>query len=187
MMEFNCLVVSCTDGYTSSYHPFAGNDTVILTGDTVQFNATGGSSYTWTPSTYLSNAAISNPVGTYPDAGTFTYILHGVSDSGCAGNDTVKVTVLPHAEFVVPNAFTPNGDNVNDLLVPIPLKHAKLKDFRVFARSGKLVYNCKSANEGWDGKCDGKALDMGTYAWEVLYDDEKGITRRQSGNVTLIR
>ncbi len=68
----------------------AGVDTTICSGTSVMLNATGGVSYTWLPTTGLSNASVSNPVAT--PAATATYTV-SVSDGTCSSTDMVTVTV----------------------------------------------------------------------------------------------
>lgn len=74
----------------------AGPDAIICFGNTFRLNGSGGSLYQWSPSTYLSNPAIQNPLVSIPVAGTYKYIL-SVSTNGCTSlkADTVSVTMLP--------------------------------------------------------------------------------------------
>jgi gliding motility-associated-like protein len=69
----------------------AGNDTTICLGSSVQLNATGGTIYSWTPTTGLSNPNIANPIAT--PLTTTTYQVTVTDALGCSGTDTVKVTV----------------------------------------------------------------------------------------------
>ena len=94
------------------FKPFAGNDTTIVKGESLFFNATGGSVYLWKPPTFLSNPSISNPVGFYPDTTRIIYTVFMESASGCKGSDDIEVRVVGQAAFFVPTAFTPNGDGL---------------------------------------------------------------------------
>lgn len=182
--EFEVTVVSIANG---PYKPDAGGNITLVVGNSYQFNAGGATMYNWSPATYLSDPNIPNPVGTFTDVGRFTYTLHGVSDSGCTGNDVIIVTVLSHSSYAVPNAFTPNGDGINDILSPIPIGQSTLISFKVFNRDGNLVYSGGPNDEGWDGRYRGKKQDMNTFYWEVKYNDESGQSHLAKGNVTLIR
>jgi len=175
------------DFAADSYRPYAGVDTAIMVGDSIQFNASGAVTYSWTPGTYLTDSGIHNPIGHFPVAGDFTYILHGVSASGCHGNDTIHVTVLAHSEYRVANAFTPNDDGINDRLTPVPLENSLLVSFKVFNPDGKLLYTGTTQGDGWDGTSKGKKLPKGVYLWQLFYQDNMGQTHEMSGNVTLIR
>jgi len=84
-----------------------GNDISACKTKPVQLNAGGGTSYTWSPGTSLSDSTISNPVAT-PTV-TTTYIVTGVSDAGCKNKDTIQLTVLPIP--AVPT-ITQNGDTL---------------------------------------------------------------------------
>lgn len=185
IIEFNCLAVSCSEGIYAGLHPHAGNDTIIFTGDSIHFNATGGTSFEWSPATHLNSTTISDPIGIFTNPGIITYVVTAVNDSGCTGRDTIQVNVIDHPCFVVPTGFSPNGDRINDWLFPFPLKDAVLKSFRIYNRYGNLVFST-SSGDAWDGKFHDKEQPMGVYAWQIEYDDG-GTLRVQSGNVTLLR
>jgi gliding motility-associated-like protein len=75
--------------------PNAGTDAIVCFGTTFRLNGSGGTSYQWSPSNYLSNPGLSNPVTKLPSAGTYKYIL-SVSTNGCPSliKDTVSITML---------------------------------------------------------------------------------------------
>jgi len=170
-----------------SFKPFAGNDTIIVKGAAMQFDATGGTQYAWSPSDNLSNPSISDPVGDFPDTGTFDYVVEVASSFGCTGSDTIEVRVVNQAEFFVPDAFTPNGDGKNDVFKPIAVGYKSINYFCVFNRYGQRVYTGNSFDEGWDGTFNGERADMGVYFWEISFVDRYGKQGFLKGDVTLIR
>ena len=182
-----CIDTALQQVIIQSFRPFAGDDTVIVKGSNILFNATGGIMYTWTPATWLNATNVYDPLGTYPDTGLFTYYVHVVSDYGCGGNDTINVHVVSNAEFLMPNAFSPNGDGKDDYFKPIAVGYSALKYFRVFNRWGELVYNSTSFETGWDGTYKNVKADIGTYFWELRYIDRFGNEGTMKGDVTLIR
>jgi len=182
--EYQFVTINCTE---NAYTALAWTDTSIMAGDSLQFNAYDGTAYTWTPATYLSDPNIANPVGYFPVPGVFTYMMHADNNLGCNGDATVKVYVLDHAEFNVPNAFTPNGDNKNDVLTPIPMKNCTLKEFKIFNRKGNLVFSTNTQGDGWDGTYHGKPQDTDTFYWELLYLDNNSVSRKMKGSTILIR
>ncbi len=182
--EFELVVTNCNE---NTFILYAGPDTTVLAGNTVQFFASPAATYSWSPSTNLSNPNIANPVGTYNEPGYYYYTLYEVSDSGCTGERAVEVQVLDYSNFTVPNAFSPNGDNVNDVFNPVPVLGSTLISLRVFDRKGILVYNGGELSRGWDGTYKGVKQDVGTYFWELLYYDNKHATRHMKGDVVLIR
>jgi len=164
--DFEVVVAECDNNV---FGAVAGPDTTILVGNSVQFYASPAATYTWTPSAYLNNTDVANPVGTFVDPGYFYYTLHEVTDSGCVGEKTVQVQVLDYSNFTVPNAFTPNGDNLNDVFTPVPVLGSTLISLKVFDRKGIMVYNGGYNDPGWDGTYKNVKQDVGTYFWELLY------------------
>ncbi len=172
---------------TKAYRPYAGNSRIIMEGDSVHFHASGADSYQWTPADYLDNPGSPDAIGTFPAAGEYLYTLHGETNSGCAGDDDVKVVVLAHSDFIVPNAFTPNEDYKNDVLIPIARNNSTLKSLKIYNRYGNEIFAQTSSNARWDGKRNGKLQPMGVYVWLIEYTDNNGVPRTSSGNVTLLR
>jgi gliding motility-associated-like protein len=189
---FAANVKGCTDTAAKTvdilrFKPFAGNDTIIVKGESIAFNAIGGDIYTWTPSTYLNNPNIPNPVGYYPDTTRLNYIVHIATESGCEGDDTINVWVVAQSAIYVPSGFTPNGDGRNDILRPIGIGYRNLNYFRVFNRWGQQVYYGTKFNEGWDGSYQGSKSDIGTYYWVLSVVDRFGKEQVLKGDATLIR
>ena len=183
----DCVDTAVRHVIIETFKPFAGDDTIIVKGESILFNATGGINYTWTPSTNLNDTTIFDPLGFYSDTGQYVYYVHVISDYGCSGDDTIKVTVIGQAEFIVPNAFTPNGDGRNDYFRPLAVGYRSLNYFRVFNRWGERVYSTNSLEVGWDGTYNNKQADIGTYYWVISYIDRFGKDGIMKGDVTLIR
>jgi gliding motility-associated-like protein len=174
------------------FMPFAGNDTIIVQNERIQFRARGGQDYTWTPGLYLSNATISNPIGHFTDLGTFGYNVHIRSARGCEGDDSIKIRVVAQPSIFVPSAFSPNGDGRNDLLRPIAIGFARINFFRVYNRWGEQVFSSVAfgegvAGEGWDGTVRGTPADMGTYFWVLSLTNRFGEEEMRKGDATLLR
>ena len=168
---------------------YAGRDTAVVAGQGLQFTATGGESYAWSPSTGLNNVSIANPVGTYD--GSFDSIRYQVEvrdAAGCAEMATVMVKIFKTAPKVfVPTAFTPNGDGRNDVVRPIAVGLTNLEYFRIFNRWGQLVFETTVNGKGWNGKLKGTDQGSGSYVWIVKGKDFTGKTVFEKGMVTLIR
>jgi gliding motility-associated-like protein len=110
------------------------------------------------------------------------YTLTVTSADGCTDSSQVKVTVLKPP--VVPNAFSPNGDGINDTWVIRYLNAYPSADIQVFNRYGQPVYHAAGYSTPWDGTYNGQPLPVGTYYWII----RPGNGRRQiSGSVTIIR
>ncbi len=166
---------------------FAGNDTAVVVGQPLQLNASGGTGFRWTPSTYLNNPNVRNPIanGLTED---FQYTVRVTTPEGCFASDTIKIRVFKTApDIFVPTAFTPNNDKRNDLLIPIPVGITTFDYFRVYNRYGQLVFSTKDTGKGWDGKIGGKDQGTSTYVWYVQGTDFTGKVIFKKGTSTLIR
>jgi gliding motility-associated-like protein len=93
--------------------------------------------------------------------------------------------------FAVPNAFSPNGDGVNDefgVVTPHPLPFFELY---IYSRWGKLIFSSTNQDDKWDGTINGKPAPTGSYVWMVNYkflsDGEGSELLKDQGTVTLIK
>jgi gliding motility-associated-like protein len=169
---------------------FAGNDTSIALGQQVKLQAvdvnnSGFASYLWSPPGGLSNPAIPNPF-TKPNR-DITYTLKATTAAGCDAIASIKIKVFAIAEIYVPTAFTPNGDGINDYLIPIPVGIVQFKYFSVFNRYGQMVFTTTNLAKGWDGTLSGSKQNVGTYVWIVEGVDFNGTVIKKQGYAVLIR
>lgn len=161
-------------------------DTNIVVNQPLQLNGTGAETFTWSPSTGLNNPDIANPIALLSESQE--YVLRVTSAAGCSGTDTIKVIVYKiNPGLYVPNAFTPNGDGINDIFRPIPIGMKSLKYFKVYNRSGQLIFSTSIQNMGWDGTFKGKPQDTDVFVWIVDGLDYQDKEIFQKGSVTLIR
>lgn len=163
----------------------AGNDTNAILGRPHQLLGSGGTNYVWSPAGPLNNPFIAKPLATlYND----TYFTVLVTDSiGCTASDGVFIKVYEGPMYYVPNAFTPNGDGLNDVFRPIPVGIKSTTSFRVFNRFGELMFQTNKWLEGWDGMYKGKKALGGTYTWMIKGIDKNGKVVEMSGTVILIQ
>ena len=161
-------------------------DTSVVVGQPLQLNASGGPIYLWSPSLWLDNPNIKDPIALPLD--NIQYIVK-VSDSiGCFARDTINVKVYKiQADLLVPTGFSPNRDNLNELFRPILIGMRSLDLFRVYNRWGQMLYSGTDANAGWDGTFGGKGQEAGTYVWYAEGTDYKGTKIKKKGYVVLIR
>ncbi|MFB6455133.1 PKD domain-containing protein [Chitinophaga sp. Hz27] len=164
---------------------FAGNDTIIMLGHPFQLHATGGVRYTWAPPTGLNNIRISDPTTT--NNKDIRYIVTAYTQEGCSGTDDILVRFIAGPDIYIPNAFSPNGDGLNDIFRPLPVGIVKMNYFRVYDRWGKLMYSSTEYMKGWDGTVNGNPAGIGTYVWIVEGVDINQNTISQKGTVTLVR
>lgn len=165
--------------------PFAGNDTIAVQGLPHQLNATGGFSYQWSPTNVLNNPSIPNPRATLQNDTRF--VVRVADQVGCFAFDTVFVKVFVGPTYYLPNAFSPNGDGLNDIFRPLPVGIDRTEYFRIFNRYGQLIFETNRYREGWDGTFKGVKQNPGAYVWVIKGIDRNGRSVTQQGTVVLVR
>jgi gliding motility-associated-like protein len=169
---------------------FAGNDTAVVVNEPLQLNATGATFYQWSIETSnLSNSNIANPIALFTNpAEKITYYLRATTPEGCFGLDTINIRVFKTVPTIfVPTAFTPDGNRLNDMFIPIAVGITKLDYFRVFNRWGNEVFATTTLQKGWDGTYKGIQQAPDTYVWMVSGTDFTGKKVVLKGTVNLIR
>ena len=167
---------------------FAGNDTLAGLNAPHKLMGSGGVQYLWSPLT--SGVSIDDPTLQYPTVklvNDANFMLRVTDIAGCIGYDTVYVQVYQGPEYYIPNAFTPNGDGLNDIFRPIPVQMTRQEYFRVFNRFGELVFETNQYLKGWDGTFKGKPQSTGVYIWILKGEDAKGRKVELKGTVTIVR
>jgi gliding motility-associated-like protein len=169
-------------------YPDAGKDTFAVPGQSLQLQASGGANYAWTPTSFLNNPSISNPVAIFDNSVDSIVYSVRVSNGACYADAEVKVRIFKTGpDIIVPSGFTPNGDGKNDVIRPILLGINKLIYFSVYNRWGQLMFSTMEQNKGWDGNFGGYAQPSGTYVYQALGTDYTGKTILRKGTVVLIR
>ncbi|MBI5916058.1 MAG: choice-of-anchor L domain-containing protein [Bacteroidetes bacterium] len=106
-------------------------------------------------------------------------------EAGCMAMALFSV-VVKNSQFEMPNAFSPNNDDLNDRFAPVKSPNNEILDFRIWDRWGQLVYDNEQGNDGWDGKFKEKDMPSDVYVFRIRYT-EGGIEKVEKGDVTLLR
>jgi len=165
------------------------SNTSICLGDSVQLVAGGGTNYSWSPSTGLSNTTIANPMAN-PTTTTNYTVTVSVSCSSDTASMLITVQECDSSSiFFIPNSFSPNGDGVNDILF---VRGSEIKSIKlsIYNRWGEKVFGTYNINTGWDGNYRGKPLNSGVFSWyaEMEFEDANNPGQiYRKGNVTLVR
>ncbi|NUO00394.1 MAG: gliding motility-associated C-terminal domain-containing protein [Saprospiraceae bacterium] len=162
----------------------------IPAGTEVQLEATqdDGYLYYWEPSATLNANDIFNPTATPLETTTYTLTIRDAS--GCINQRSVTIVVFnPECRepfIFVPNAFTPDGDGLNEVLY---VRGAAIDEvfFAIYNRWGEKVFESNSKSVGWDGTFKGKMLTPDVYGYYLEVRCFNGETYFKKGNVTLIR
>ena len=102
-------------------------------------------------------------------------------------SDEIFVGICPPA-IDFPNAFTPNGDGLNDTFGPV-LTNMFIQSIQIYNRWGELVFEGRTPEIQWDGSCLSKPAPAGIYAYTIMYSpyDANGKLFSQKGYVMLVR
>lgn len=127
-----------------------------------------------------------NPIHQYENEGTYTVMLIAYNVNGC--NDTTYQTVLVNPEFTfyIPNAFTPDGDGINDTFFGQGTHIAEF-NIMIFDRWGELLFTSDNLNSAWDGFYRGTESKPDVYVYVVKLRDDMGAYHSYEGHVTLVK
>ena len=166
---------------------FHGTDTLEMYQGDVLDAGSGLASYRWNTGDTTNSVVVDNEG---------VYSLEMTSQAGCTGSDSVYVKLKedekppePNTGIFVPNAFSPNGDGVNDVFV-MKYDGFSIFDFRIsiFDRWGEEIFQSDDISRGWDGKKNGNDCPGGVYVYKIVFSVD-GIAGSQErvGTVMLVR
>ncbi len=160
-------------------------DVYAFIGDVIQLSATSTTtgSYVWSPSEFLSCTVCVNPVAN-PDK-NFEYVVTYTDQNGCRASDSVQI--FYDAIIYVPNTFTPQGNNFNEVFKAVG-GNVRTFEMNIYDRWGELIFTMNSMDESWDGTYKGFACQDGTYVWKIVYTDfNSNKEKKMSGHINLLR
>jgi gliding motility-associated-like protein len=167
----------------------AGRDTSVFIAQPLQLHASGGgSTYTWSPKTGLSDANIPDPIVILD--GSLDYIKYFVTTTanGCEAQDDVVIKIVKSKpDIYVPTAFSPNRDGRNDYLRAIPVGIRTFLNFDIYNRSGKLIFHTTDPLKAWDGRIQGQDQSNGVYVYIARGIDYLGNLIEKNGTVVILR
>jgi len=152
-------------------------------------NSTGGTHYTWNfgdSTTLATNEEDTTVKHLYNTTGSFNACLMAYNNDGCADTacSIIQTIIIPLVD--VPNAFTPNGDGVNDEVHVRGYGIASM-NWKIYNRWGTMVFQSTSLENGWNGYYNGtlQPQEVYTYVLEITFED--GTKYHKKGDITLLR
>lgn len=137
------------------------------------------SQYNWSTGSRQSNIVIDKPG---------QYILTVKDINNCTGQDTITVIQKSCMSGVmIPTAFTPNGDQLNDIFRARVFGVVEAFNLLVYDRWGNLIFSTTDPDKGWNGTIKGLPAGTGVFAWQCSYKLQGEKQGFQKGTVTLIR
>ncbi|KAF0204001.1 MAG: PKD domain-containing [Bacteroidetes bacterium] len=151
-------------------------DTILFENQYLLAGPAGYASYLWSTGNTLPEITV-NSEGLY----TLQLTTHNL----CAGADSTYLKMLEaESPFLVPNAFTPNNDGLNDTFRPVvDYERVRMFSMVIYNRWGQLIFETTNPAEGWNGK-DSPA---GVYSWVISYSDRMGKVVKMRGGVTVVK
>lgn len=169
---------------------FASNKTVIdIDNPEVLFvdNTSGSNKWFWDFGDG-STSDLRNPTHNYDKDGSYNVKLVVFNSFNCVDSITkpayIMVQTLPF--LIIPNAFSPNGDNLNDKFLPSSSRILKY-ELKVFNEWGQELYTGNNSNDGWDGNFEGIKQQVGIYFYVINAKDDSNKTYSEKGIINLIR
>ncbi len=155
--------------------------------------STGAVSYLWDFGDGSANSTLFEPHHVYPseEGGAYTVTLTATSEFGCTDVASLIIEIEQTYSIYVPNAFTPDGSNLNEVFTPVMYGFDEQEYVMyIFNRWGELVFETHNMSVGWDGSYAGRydRAQDGTYIWKIQAKVLKSSKRMEFvGHVNLIK
>jgi len=156
----------------------------IFSGQSVTLHTNGNGNILWNTHSSLSCLNCPDPVAS--PLVTTVYTATNYLAGNCQVSDQFTVVVLKDAVVMMPGAFTPNGDGLNETYGPV----GKVPDgyrLQLYNRNGELVFKSSSINDRWNGLYKGKLQPTSVFIYIIDYMDLQNRPHQQKGTFTLIR
>ncbi|MEZ4758603.1 MAG: gliding motility-associated C-terminal domain-containing protein [Flavobacteriales bacterium] len=160
----------------------AGPDQEIGEGEVTQLEASGGTSYDWSPTSGLSGNTVPDPFASPTETTSYTVTTE---INGCTYTDQVLVEVV--RRIAPPNTFTPNGDGINDTWTITGLDQYPGAEVIIYDRWGQRVFRSTGYGEPWDGTNNGVRLPTATYYYHIRLNQVEGNSPPYTGSISIVR
>lgn len=142
----------------------------------------------WSPADILDDPTSDTPVATPLDNTTFIVTI--TDELGCTEERSIDITVVQptcdERDVFIPNTFTPNGDNLNDIFRAESV-FLQSMELVIYNRWGQEVFATTNLNDGWDGTFEGSSLEPDVYGYYFNGVCVNGFSVQMQGNVTLVK
>lgn len=182
-------VDTITDNYIVKSDPVVelGADTTVLSCSAIELDAGNpGSIYLWSTGETTQSILLE-------EISEKINIWVQVNSNGCLAADTISIDVDDvQQELYFPNAFTPDGDGVNDVFAPIGnLEFVMAYQLIIYNRWGQQIFETKDPYNGWNGSLNSRPAPHGTYIYKVAYKIDNscivGNDFAKQGTISLIK
>ena len=134
--------------------------------------STGYDSLSWNFGDGVVSSEDTSDYYTYSEVGNYIIQLNLVNEFGCENVFHREINPLASIPFYTPNAFTPDGDELNETFIP-QLGCTDDFEFWVMNRWGEVIFYSNDINVGWDGTYNKQRCPLGVYSWKARYNGAK--------------
>ncbi len=154
-------------------------------------NSSNAYTYFWNFGDGTNNDSIFSPEHTFPEnAGTYLVSLEVSNELGCLDSTSQSIVIEHDPVVFIPNAFTPDEDDLNNEFTTVFPENMKLASFEmyIYDRWGELVFYSQDPKQGWDASLAGFDAPDGVYSYLVKYKELGYVNKFQvTGSVVVIR
>jgi gliding motility-associated-like protein len=168
---------------------------IIQTTTLIQNTSQNATSVVWDFGHDAQSSTVFSPIHTFPErAGNYMVTLVIQNANGCIDSTFEVIQIEQDPIFYVPNAFTPNGSELNNIFLPVFSPSLSLSSYQlqIFNRWGQTVFESRDPSKGWDGSVDtneGASIAQdGMYTYKITFI-ESGFEKvfEVTGSVVLLR
>lgn len=155
------------------------SSTYVAEGDELSLTASGGEQFLWGEGSFGSIIRLR-------PAESAEYCVTASNSNGCNSSACLKVDVVKESSLYVPNTFTPNGDQLNDVFL-VPTTNMSEYNIKIFDRWGALLFESNDVTTCWDGTYRGKAVAEDVYVYAITGKGIDKVEYEKRGHVTVLR
>lgn len=162
----------------------AGRDTTYNIDEQIFITAKGTGNITWVVGDYiLCKDCPQTQIQPKRDA---CYTAESINEFGCKASDQVCIAITTNYGIFIPNSFTPNGDELNDVFKIYGNSLLSIK-MEIYDRWGKLLFTSNDVEQSWDGTFKNVPCELGVYNYKITYKGVDGKVNEKTGSITLVR
>ena len=166
---------------------FAGNDTTVNIDEPITLSGTGSAVYGWISmnNTIPLSCNYCAVITENPQQNT-CYVLDAINSFNCRNSDTVCVTITQDWSIYIPNAFSPNNNDINDVFIPVGYGISEI-ELLIFDRWGELIFMSDDHIKGWNGTYKNILCKSDVYVYQVNIKTMSHHQEQRVGSVTLLK
>jgi gliding motility-associated-like protein len=157
----------------------ASSSTINTPGESVSLTVSGGNTYLW-------SNGFSTPLISVAPFETSSYCVMAISPEGCEQEVCITIDVLPESTLYIPDTFTPNGDQLNDVLYT-PGTNIIAYHLVIYNRWGNLIFESHEMGSGWNGTYKGEPVKNDVYNYLLTAEGIDRVFYKKTGSILVLK